>query len=207
MQNVGSRIRSIRKNLGLSMEKFGKLFDPHASKGVVSNWENNYNLPNNNRLRKIAEIGGTTVEKLLYGSYPEYVVQVIQTIMTSKIRTERQDKIFKIFNLLSLQETEESILNFLSEIAEEAQISNISIGDQDAFETLLLVQLSELNTNEIDLLYAISANLQRIIQVIDILVEDSETISEELSADIQIFSEYIELDLERLSSIIKKFTK
>lgn len=206
MQNVGSKIRAIRKNLGFSMEKFGTLFNPHASKGVVSNWENNYNLPNNNRLRKIAELGETTVEELLYGSYPEYVLQVIQAIMTSKNRTEKQNRIFKILNILSLQETEDSISNILSKIAEEARINNISLGDQDAFETLLLAQLSKFSSTEIDLLYSISASLQKVLQVIDILVEDSESISEDLSGDIQVFSDYIELDLERLNSIIKKYT-
>ena len=62
--NVGKRIRNIRIELGLSMEDFGELFNPKASKGVVSNWENNYNLPNNERLKRIAELGGITVAEL-----------------------------------------------------------------------------------------------------------------------------------------------
>ena len=62
--NVGKRIRNIRIELGLNMEDFGELFNPKASKGVVSNWENNYNLPNNERLKRIAELGGITVAEL-----------------------------------------------------------------------------------------------------------------------------------------------
>lgn len=68
MENlIGSRIKRIRKNLGLSMEEFGKLFSPKASKGVVSNWENGYNKPNNERLKKIAELGNVSIDYLLHG--------------------------------------------------------------------------------------------------------------------------------------------
>lgn len=64
---IGNKIKLIRKELGLNMEDFGKLFTPTASKGVISNWENNYNLPNNERLKRIAELGGIPVNELLKG--------------------------------------------------------------------------------------------------------------------------------------------
>lgn len=65
--NLGLRIRTIRKKLGLTMNEFGQKFSPPASKGVVSNWENGYNNPNNIRLQKIAELGNVSVEFLLTG--------------------------------------------------------------------------------------------------------------------------------------------
>ena len=68
METTGQRIRKIRKSLGLSMDSFGELFDPPASKGVISNWENNYNLPNNVRLKRIAEIGHVDTDYLLNGT-------------------------------------------------------------------------------------------------------------------------------------------
>ncbi|MGX7091565.1 helix-turn-helix domain-containing protein [Hutsoniella sourekii] len=63
---IGHKIREIRKSLPgkLSMEEFGKLFDPPASKGVVSNWENNYNYPSEERLKLIAELGETTIDEI-----------------------------------------------------------------------------------------------------------------------------------------------
>jgi|SRR5699024_2027588 len=62
------RIRKIREDHNETMEEFGKKhFDPPASKGVVSNWENGYNKPNKKRLEKIAELGHVSVEYLLYG--------------------------------------------------------------------------------------------------------------------------------------------
>lgn len=62
---IAEKIKHIRIGLGKSMEEFGDLFEPKASKGVVSNWENNYNLPNNERLKRIAELGRISIEELM----------------------------------------------------------------------------------------------------------------------------------------------
>lgn len=45
--SVGNRIKSIRKEKGLTMEEFGKKLN--TSKGAVNNWETGKNLPNNER--------------------------------------------------------------------------------------------------------------------------------------------------------------
>lgn len=66
-RTVSRRISNIRKNLGLSMDEFGKLFSPTADKAVVSNWENGKNLPNSERIKKIAEIGGVSELYLMTG--------------------------------------------------------------------------------------------------------------------------------------------
>ena len=63
---VGYRIRIIRKEKGMTMEEFGKLVGD-AKKSAVGNWERGDNFPNNERLKRIAEIGGISVEELLYG--------------------------------------------------------------------------------------------------------------------------------------------
>lgn len=62
---VAQRIKDLRISLGLSMEEFGKKLS--TSKGAVNNWEKGKNLPNNYRLKTIAELGETTVEYLLTG--------------------------------------------------------------------------------------------------------------------------------------------
>lgn len=70
---VGQRIRDIRKNkLGLSMAAFGERIDEKVQSGTVSNWETGKNLPNNQRIKKIALLGGKTVEELLYGKPIDY---------------------------------------------------------------------------------------------------------------------------------------
>jgi len=68
---VGSRIRKIRQCLGWSMEKFASEIDDKAKSGTVSNWETGKNLPNNERLKRIAEIGKITLEDLLSGNVPQ----------------------------------------------------------------------------------------------------------------------------------------
>jgi len=63
--SVGEKIRKIRKELGLSMDEFAKRIDSKAKSGTVSNWETGKNLPNNKRLRKIADMAGMTVHDLV----------------------------------------------------------------------------------------------------------------------------------------------
>lgn len=55
-KSLPHRIKDLRTDLGLNMDEFGKLFDPPASKGAVSNWENGYNLPNNKRIKDIKRL-------------------------------------------------------------------------------------------------------------------------------------------------------
>ena len=64
MVSTGERIKNIRLELGETLEKFGKRFNPPANRSLVSGWENNRYTPNPERLKVIAEIGGTTVEEL-----------------------------------------------------------------------------------------------------------------------------------------------
>ena len=62
---VGNRIKNIRLSLGLTMEEFGKLFDEPAAQSIISRWEVGKSVPSANRLKKIAELGDTTVQELL----------------------------------------------------------------------------------------------------------------------------------------------
>ena len=64
MKTTGEQIKSIRLELGETLEEFGKRFNPPANRSLVSGWENNRYTPNPERLKAIAEIGGTTVEEL-----------------------------------------------------------------------------------------------------------------------------------------------
>lgn len=75
---VGSRIRDIRKRMGLSMSAFAERIDENEEvkktrSGTVSNWETGKNLPNNARLKIIAELGGVTINELLHGDLTSYI--------------------------------------------------------------------------------------------------------------------------------------
>lgn len=62
---VGVRIKDIRMEKGMTTKEFGALFG--ASDSNVTSWEKGRTLPNEERLRKIADIAGMTVQKLLEG--------------------------------------------------------------------------------------------------------------------------------------------
>ncbi|WP_353990056.1 helix-turn-helix transcriptional regulator [Pediococcus argentinicus] len=59
-------IKNIRIELGLTQLEFGQKVDGEAVSGTVNNWEQGYNRPNKRRLKRIAELGNTTVEDLLH---------------------------------------------------------------------------------------------------------------------------------------------
>ncbi|MBF0770268.1 helix-turn-helix domain-containing protein [Staphylococcus warneri] len=60
---LGERIKRHRQNSGETMKEFGQRFN--AKSGVVSNWENNKQKPNNKRLKILADDMGITVTELL----------------------------------------------------------------------------------------------------------------------------------------------
>lgn len=63
---VGIRIKDIRLEKGMTLAEFGKIFG--ATKGNVKAWEKGRTLPNKERLRKIADLAGMTVQGLLEGN-------------------------------------------------------------------------------------------------------------------------------------------
>lgn len=77
-KRLGERIKKIRKEQGMSQLEFSKAIG--ATKSAVSNWENGYNAPNNERLKIIAEIGNIKVMELLYGSVDDYVLSRLRDI-------------------------------------------------------------------------------------------------------------------------------
>ncbi|SFE36758.1 helix-turn-helix domain-containing protein [Trichococcus pasteurii] len=76
---VGFRISSIRKQLGLNQELFGEKIS-NAHKSLVSKWEKGQSLPNNERLKIIADLGGITVDELLHGNQYEYAYNLINDL-------------------------------------------------------------------------------------------------------------------------------
>ena len=93
---LGSKIKSIRQNKGMTMEEFGKLFK--ANKSNVSSWESGRTRPSNARLLMLAEIGNTTVDELLNVNNLVYVVLYGDDAMVFK--TKKQAELF-VSNLLS----------------------------------------------------------------------------------------------------------
>jgi transcriptional regulator with XRE-family HTH domain len=64
---IADRIGEVRKQLNLNQEEFGKLLG--VRKSTISRYESG-TIPGDENLRKIAEIGNTTIEWLLRGDQP-----------------------------------------------------------------------------------------------------------------------------------------
>lgn len=78
-KEVGVRIKTIRQKLGKTTKEFGALING-ASDSLVSRWERGVNFPNTKRLKMIAEVGGTTVDYLLYGSLDDYARSLLNDL-------------------------------------------------------------------------------------------------------------------------------
>lgn len=64
VEKTGKKIKSIRSNLNMTMDEFAQAIGNGTTKGTVNNWEHGRNLPNKNRLAKIASLGGIPVKAL-----------------------------------------------------------------------------------------------------------------------------------------------
>lgn len=67
--SLAQKIKEIRLQTGMTGEQFGNKFNPIATKSSVSKWEQGLNRPNSKRLKRIAELGNTTVDELLKSEY------------------------------------------------------------------------------------------------------------------------------------------
>lgn len=93
---VGKKIHDIRINLGLTLEKFGELFN--ASKSDVYRWEKGYHIPNKHRLKQIALKGGIEVTQLLQSNGQEAIKDIIEIFKSLK-REEKEDCLTELLNL------------------------------------------------------------------------------------------------------------
>ncbi|MEK4948371.1 helix-turn-helix domain-containing protein [Carnobacterium sp. FSL W8-0810] len=119
---VGNRIKKIRSEKGMSQEEFGLLIKK-AHKSLVSKWEKGQSLPNNERLKRIAELGEMTVEELLHGdellsNMVDYVYDLI---------TETEELNDEVVNEKALNET----IKTIREEYRELKRDNLSISDYE----------------------------------------------------------------------------
>lgn len=78
-KQVGRRISTIRKRNFLTLIEFADKVG--ASKSSVSDWEKGFRLPPEAVLNKIAIMGNTSVDKLLYGNGNNEVEEIYQRII------------------------------------------------------------------------------------------------------------------------------
>ena len=78
-KQVGRRIMTIRKRNYLTLIEFAKKIG--ASKSSASDWEKGFRLPSEGVLTKIAIMGNTTVDKLLYGDGKNEVEELYKSLI------------------------------------------------------------------------------------------------------------------------------
>ena len=78
-KQVGRRILAIRKRRDLTLIDFAKKIG--AGKSSVSDWEKGFRLPPEAVLTKIAIMGNTSIDKLLYGDGKNDVEEIYQKLI------------------------------------------------------------------------------------------------------------------------------
>jgi XRE family transcriptional regulator len=78
-KQVGRRIMAIRKRRFLTLIEFAEKIG--ASKSSLSDWEKGFRLPPEGVLTKIAIVGNTTVDKLLYGDGNNDVEELYKSLI------------------------------------------------------------------------------------------------------------------------------
>lgn len=58
------------------MSQFGEIIS-NSPKTTVNNWERGINLPKEDKLKKVALLGKTTTNELLYGSSEEFITKIV----------------------------------------------------------------------------------------------------------------------------------
>lgn len=167
---VGERIKNIRLQSGKTQESFGNEFG--ASKGNVAMWEKGATLPNAERLNKISEFAGITVNELLFGKkytfdllkklYQEDTYK-LETIIYDTIKDfiiryyDIEDNIYftldiekvsyfkKLYGRLILNE--EKNINEVDEKLLDQRTNNHLI---DKFTKIILKDISEVDINHYD---------------------------------------------------------
>jgi len=163
---VGQRIKSLRAKKGLTMEKFGELFQPPASKSIVSRWERGKTLPSSERIKKISEIYGISTYYILYGK------KTFEDL--SQDSSDLQNKVKEID--VNNPEASVDLLNFLASSIENSntefileKIANMDLNNLSSSKIQLLKRTLELIESDIDkeFIYSMNRFLKIIIEFTD----------------------------------------
>lgn len=124
-----------------------------TSKASVNNWEKGVNLPNKQRLKKIAELGGITVNELLYGDAEYYFFKEVSCILDNLKNKED-------YHFINLMNTSE-INDLKREIIKEVISYNYSYGDTEEIKAITMrhLGLSNVSINKRESYLFITINL------------------------------------------------
>lgn len=123
-KDIAQRIAHVRVTSGLTLKEFGKLFTSPVNAGVVKKWESGVNLPNDEHMIEIAQIGNISLPWLMYGpdfeNFQNHILpDVFQKLeyLESELRKENISEIDAL-------ETSVVILEALETLKIDARIKN-----------------------------------------------------------------------------------
>ena len=160
--DVGFRISNIRKRLGLNQELFGKKIN-QAHKSLVSKWEKGQSLPNNERLKLIAELGGISVDELLYGNRKEIILNMIDFEIKKQVDTfSNSDYELDLTLKHFIENNRTTIKNNAAAVAEKV-FAHYSLDQlQEAIKEVIDTQIFNSPKDESDILFNTKFELRKL---------------------------------------------
>lgn len=131
-KEIGTRLKSLRKNKGLEQQEVAKLMG-YKSDTTISKWENGKNLPNGGKLAKLASIFNTSTDYILHGeaiqsSNSEPILDIY-----NELTPPRQQKVYHYAEeQLDEQQLEEHSNIYMIHGRASAAGSAIEVDDNDA---------------------------------------------------------------------------
>lgn len=131
-KEIGTRLKSLRKNKGLEQQEVAKLMG-YKSDTTISKWENGKNLPNGGKLAKLASIFNTSTDYILHGeaiqsSNSEPILDIY-----NELTPPRQQKVYHYAEeQLDEQQLEEHSSIYMIHGRASAAGSAIEVDDNDA---------------------------------------------------------------------------
>ena len=184
--SVGNRIKAIRKSRGKNQTEFAQ--EINATLPAVSNWETGRNIPNNERLKAIADIGGITVEELLHGNNATNKIEIGKRIKNIRINLNETTADFgKHFNppssnsLVSRWERGVNLPNN-KRINKIAELGNITVEEllygDTYFKSLKIIKEEIRKAYEFEKTDEVFKHLKGIENYINTVINDDDTLDE-----------------------------
>ena len=138
---VGQRIKELRLKTGLTLDELGNLLG--TSKSIISRWENGISLPSPNKLKKITETLGVTLEQLFDGT---------DIISSEVMKNDKNiENIFNYYNFLTShinggiykQWSEATTPIVTLELDELNKLANELMGKELDLDTDIRIQISD----------------------------------------------------------------
>jgi len=121
-EGLGKRIENIRLQRSMNKSEFGKMFQANGS--LVNKWEKGKVTPNEERLKAISELGGISVDELLYGNYKDYVTSVLYKAIRNNERLQQTlNKYFSYNAIFNFGEEDDGLINAFSFLPDSSEFN------------------------------------------------------------------------------------